>query len=208
MYSESEKRTLREDPDALRNYRKHIQHSTNAGFGFFTKGSAAQRDAREATARQMRERLGGDEALAGKLVPEWEVGCRRATPGPGYLEAFVREEGNVTLCTEGIEAVTEEGVRTVDGGEVKLDAIVCATGFDVSHRPPWPVVGRGGARLDEHWREEPRAYLSMMASGFPNFFMFGGPNSPVGHGSLMGQLQWSAEWMCKWVRKMATEDIK
>ncbi|CAN8097720.1 unnamed protein product [Discula destructiva] len=204
-YSPAEQRRFRVYPDDLRAYRKRIQHETNVGFAAFTKDSGPQRAACEATARLMRERLGWDEELARRLVPEWEVGCRRATPGPGYLEAFTRE--NVELVTEGIECVTERGVRTADGREWELDALVCATGFDVSHCPPWPVVGRGGVNLADQWAEEPYSYLSLMAAGFPNFFMFGGPNNPVGHGSLMSQLQWSANWMCRWARKIAEENI-
>lgn len=155
----------------------------------------------------MRQKLGGRQQadLAAKLIPNWEVGCRRATPGPGYLEAFTRD--SVELVTEKIACVVADGVRTVDGALRELDALVCATGFDVSHRPHWELVGRGGRMLHEHWQEEPCAYLSLMADGFPNFFMFGGPNSPVGHGSLMSQLQWSGDWMCRWIQKMAEEDI-
>lgn len=205
-YSEDEKRRFREDPETLKAYRKKIQHSTNVSFSMFTKESEAQRAAFLATAKMMRDRLGGNEQLAAKLIPDWEVGCRRATPGPGYLEAFTQE--NVDLVTEGIERITPKGVETEGGNEWELDAIVCATGFDVSHRPPWPLIGRGGVSLAEHWEQEPFSYLSLMAAGFPNFFMFGGPNSPVGHGSLMAQLQWSASWICQWVRKMAEEDIK
>lgn len=205
-YTDEEKQQFLESPEKLKQYRKRIQHETNAGFGMFTKGSVAQAEAKTATAEMMRQRLGGDGDLAKKLIPDWEVGCRRATPGPGYLEAFTM--ANVSLVTDPIERVTPSGIRTVDGREFALDALVCATGFDVSHRPPWPLVGRGGLTLAEYWKEEPYAYLSLMASGFPNFFMFGGPNSPVGHGSLMSQLQWSADWMCRWIRKMAAEDIK
>ncbi|KAI3399789.1 hypothetical protein diail_5585 [Diaporthe ilicicola] len=205
-YTEAEKREFANNPEALKQYRKRLQQITNVGFNMFVKGSQAQKEARRTTARAMRDRLGGDEELASKLIPDWEVGCRRATPGPGYLEAFTRE--NVSLVTDSIERVTASGICTRDGREFDLDAIVCATGFDVSHRPPWPLIGRTGLSLAEHWKEEPYSYLSLMASGFPNFFMFGGPNSPVGHGSLMSQLQWSAEWVCKWVKKMAYEDIK
>lgn len=205
-YTDAERARFRDEPNALTVYRKRIQHLTNASFGMYTKDSVAQREARTAVVDMMRERLGGDEELARKMIPDWEVGCRRATPGPGYLEAF-RRKGVVELVAEGIERVTASGVRMAGGREVELDAIVCATGFDVSHRPPWPVVGRDGVELAEVWEEEPESYLSLMAAGFPNFFMFGGPNSPVGHGSLMSQLQWSADWMCRWVRKMAEEDI-
>ncbi|KAK2601423.1 hypothetical protein N8I77_010873 [Diaporthe amygdali] len=205
-YTEAEKREFADDPGRLKQYRKRLQQATNTGFNLYVKGSEAQEEAFRTTAQAMRDRLGGDEELARKLIPDWEVGCRRATPGPGYLEALTRE--NVSLVTDSIESVTASGICTHDGRVFDLDAIVCATGFDVSHRPPWPLIGRKGFSLAEHWKEEPYSYLSLMASGFPNFFMFGGPNSPVGHGSLMSQLQWSAEWICKWVKKIAYEDIK
>lgn len=205
-YTDAEKQEFTENPESLKQYRKGLQQSTNRGFELYVKGSQAQEEAYKATAQAMLDRLGGDQDLASRLVPDWEVGCRRATPGPGYLEAFTRD--NVSLVTDGIERITASGVRTDGGEEFDLDAIVCATGFDVSHRPPWPLIGRTGVSLAEHWKEEPYSYLSLMASGFPNLFMFGGPNSPVGHGSLMSQLQWSAEWICKWVEKMAYEDIK
>lgn len=205
VYSEEEKKRFRDDPEYLKQYRKKIQHGSNVAFEMFAKGSEAQAKARQETADMMAAKLNHDEELTRKLTPEWEVGCRRATPGPGYLESFTRD--NVSLVSESIEAVEEKGIRTVDGKLHEFDAIVCATGFDVSHRPPWPLVGRHGLTLAEAWEEEPMSYLSLAASGFPNFFMFSGPNAPVGHGSLMAGLQWSADWMVQWIRKMAAEDI-
>ncbi|PNS14265.1 Thiol-specific monooxygenase [Sphaceloma murrayae] len=205
VYSEEEKRRFREDPEELKNHRKKIQHESNVNYQMFKKGSKAQQMAKDNTTRMMKERLGDDEDMAAKLTPDWEVGCRRATPGPGYLEAFTRD--NVRLVTKGIERIDETGMWTKDGEKHEFDAIICATGFDVSHRPPWPLVGREGKTLAEEWADEPLSYLSVMAGGFPNFFMFGGPNSPVGHGSLMAQLQWTADYMCQWIRKIAEEDI-
>lgn len=52
------------------------------------------------------------------------------------------------------------------------------------------------------------SYLSLCASGFPNYFTFSGPNAPVGHGSLMAGLGWSADYICQWIKKIAEEDIK
>lgn len=172
----------------------------------FTKGSEAQKQAQDSTAKMMLDRLGGDILLAEKLTPDWEVGCRRTTPGPGYLEAFTRR--NVSLVSESISCVENNGIRTADGVLHEFDVIVCATGFDVSHRPPWPLIGRHGIELAEAWKEEPESYLSLAASGFPNYFQFCGSGSPTGHGSLTSQLQWSADWMCQWIIKMAEEDIK
>lgn len=94
------------------------------------KDSQAQNDGRKLIVEQMKEKLGGDECLAQKLTPQWEVGCRRATPGPGYLEAFAT--GNAQLVMDRIQTIEPEGIRTVDGQLREFDIIVCATGFNVS----------------------------------------------------------------------------
>ena len=205
-YSDEEKRRFREDPEELKRHRKEIQAGSNRNFDTFVKNSTAQAEARQETVDLMAGLLKGDEDLIRKLTPEYEVGCRRATPGPGYLEAFTRDD--VRLVTEGIEKIEAEGVRTRDGELHRFDAIVCATGFDVSHRPTWPLVGRKGATLAEAWKDEPVAYLSLCAAGFPNFFVFSGPNAPVGHGSLMAATGYSADYMARWMVKIAEEDIK
>jgi cation diffusion facilitator CzcD-associated flavoprotein CzcO len=154
----------------------------------------------------MVERLGGDEELVRKMVPEWEVGCRRPTPGPGYLESFTK--GHVSLDNTPIARVTPTGIRTSDGKHHEFDVIICATGFNVSHRPPYPLVGRYGIDLADKWSERPEGYLSICAAGFPNFFMFSGPNAPVAHGSLLSALGWTADYITKWLRKISEEDIK
>lgn len=205
-YTEEEKEAFRSDPQKLKEYRKKIQAGSNKAFDMFVKHSKAQEAGRKAVADQMKAKLNGDEELARKLTPEYEVGCRRATPGPGYLEAFTRD--NVSLVTESINHIEAKGIRTTDGTLHEFDAIVCATGFNVSHRPPFPLLGRNGLDLSDAWVDEPTSYLSLCAAQFPNFFMFSGPNAPVGHGSLMAGLGLSAEWMTKWIRKMAQEDIR
>lgn len=154
----------------------------------------------------MLDRLGGNKALAAQLTPSWEVGCRRATPGPGYLEAFT--EPHVSLVTSPITHITRSGLATQDGAHHPVDAIVCATGFDVSHRPPFPLLGLNNLDLAEYWKEEPLSYLSVACPHFPNLFFFSGPNAPVGHGSLMAALSWTAQYIALWLRKIATEDIR
>ena len=169
-YTDEERRKFREHPEELTKYRKQIQAGSNRAFDMFTKGSKAQTAGKKATADQMREKLGNDEDLANKLTPEYEVGCRRATPGPGFLEAFKRDD--VSLVTERIENIEAKGIRTSSGLH-EFDAIVCATGFNVSHR--WDhISGRGGITLAEAWKDEPTSYLSLCATGFPNYFMFSG----------------------------------
>jgi len=85
---------------------------------------------------------------------------------------------------------------------------VCATGFDVSHRPRYPIVGLDGADLSQRWHDDPESYLSVAAPDMPNYFMLMGPNCLGGHGSLVESLNWTGDYICKWISKLATEDIR
>lgn len=152
-YTEEQKQQFRDDPDKLKKLRKEIEHGFNAFFYMVIKGSPEQEAIRETFTKQMVQRLGGDEELCAKLIPEWGVGCRRLTPGDGYLEAL-REE-NVSVQFNEIAEITPNGIRTVDGEEEDFDIIVCATGFDVSFTPYWNLVGRDGIKLADTWSEDP-----------------------------------------------------
>jgi len=95
--------------------------------------------------------------------------------------------GDVTLVSEAIEELTPNGIRTADGVEHAVDAIVLATGFKANDfLGPMEVTGRGGQSIKELWEKDgARAYLGTMVPGFPNFFMLYGPNSnPTGAGSI------------------------
>lgn len=130
---------------------------------------------------QMKEKL-GNVSLEEKLIPKFKVGCRRFTPGVGYLEALSKE--NVEVVHGGIDRITEKGCVTESGKEYELDVLICATGFNVSFRPRFPIVGLDGRNLQDEWKDEPKAYFGMAAAGFPNYLMFIGPNSPIGNGML------------------------
>jgi len=121
-------------------------------------------------AKIMKERLGGDEQLAAILTPKWGVGCRRLTPGQNFLESLVKD--NVEVVSEEIESITEEGLVTRDGTLHKVDAIVCATGFDTTYRPRFNLVGRQGVSLSDLWANtnDIEAYLAMAIPGLPNYF--------------------------------------
>lgn len=90
------------------------------------------------------------------------------TPGHGYLEALVAD--NVTVTNDPILKFTEQGIITQTGSEYNLDVIVCATGFDTSYRPSFSVYGLEGKDLRDDWTDEPRSYLSVATSGYPNYF--------------------------------------
>ncbi|KAL1986794.1 hypothetical protein VTN96DRAFT_5659 [Rasamsonia emersonii] len=157
--------------------------------------------------QQMEEQMKGipDASIAKRMIPEFRPGCRRLTPGDGYLEAF--HQPNARMCWEPIERITATGIRTADGAEEGFDLIVCATGFDTSFIPPWKQVGRDGAVLDERWKDNPEAFFAVQVDGMPNYFMFNGPNCPISHGSVLTQVSFTCDYILRWAGKMATEDI-
>jgi hypothetical protein len=154
----------------------------------------------------MRTKLAKKPEIFEAMVPAWLPGCRRLTPGPGYLEALV--EHNVNFITDQIVKITEEGILTADGKERKVDAIVCATGFDTSYTPRYPMIGRNGLPLAGHWKEFPTAYMSLATQNFPNLFICGGPNSATGGGSLLIIYESVISYIVKCIMKMQREKIK
>lgn len=167
-----------------------------------------QQGLREMSKQMMRERLKDslDPSIVSKVVPDFRPGCRRLTPGDGYLEAF--SNANTTMCWEPIECITEKGIRTADGKEEEFDLIVCATGFASSFFPRWKLIGRGGITLQERWKHNPEAFFSMQVDGLPNYFMIDGPGFPTSHGSLLVVIDFACDYIMKWTQRIATEDIK
>lgn len=88
--------------------------------------------------------------------------------GHGYLEALSAD--NVTVRSDRIARITADGVQMNNGDLINLEALVCATGFDTSFRPTFPVYGVHGQNLRDLWIEEPHSYLSIGAPQMPNYF--------------------------------------
>lgn len=125
-----------------------------------------------------------DPDLKAKLTPDYKVGCKRLIMSGLFYQAI--QQPNAELVTDGITAIEPKGVRTKDGRLHELDVLVLATGFD-AHKIMSPMVisGRNGKRLDAAWADAQEAYLAVTIPDFPNWFMIGGPNSPVGNFSWL-----------------------
>lgn len=93
----------------------------------------------------MREKI-RDENLHQKLIPTFEVGCRRINPGESYLEAL--QKLNVQPLFDAIDEITPSGILS-DSQERPVDIIVLATGFDTSFRPRFPILGTNGVNLQD-----------------------------------------------------------
>lgn len=110
-----------------------------------------------------------DDNLVRHLMPDnFAVGCRRPTPGNGYLEALSEE--NVHVVTDEISQVSPEGIVLVTGEILEIDTLICATGFNISFCPRFKLIGRNGQDIEDLWGEKPEAYLSTAVPDFPNYF--------------------------------------
>ncbi len=192
------------NPEAYLKLRKVIEDSGNTVHDSTIRGTKMQQGFQAAISAGMQERLKARPDLFELLQPTFAPGCRRLTPGVGYLEALM--EDNVEVVADSIEHITETGLGLASGRDIALDVLVCATGFKPSEAPPFEVVGRDGLTLTQRWDERQESYLSLAVDGFPNYLMMFGPNSAIGFGSLTKILEAEGDYLVKVLRKMQKED--
>lgn len=161
-------------------------HELRALLGF-TKVSKLTRQA-EALARRHLAKAVPDAALRARLTPDYRLGCKRVLISDDYYPTLQR--ANVTLEAGAIARITPDGVVMADGTAHRLDAIVYATGFDVTGSfSRMNLAGRDGRRLADAWADGMAAYQGITVAGFPNFFMLVGPNTGLGHNSIIAMIE-------------------
>lgn len=201
QYTEEEKQRFRNDPEFSLSTRKKMETAFNKLFSAFIKGSEQQNTLRNALEKSMKT-LVHDPALQEKLIPKFDVGCRRINPGEPYLKSL--QSSNVHPVFDPIDSVTYDGI-IAEGQLRAVDVIIAATGFDTSFRPRFSIIGRDGRDLKDIWKDDPVSYCGLAISGFPNYLTFLGPNTPISNGSLMGTLEATAEYFVRLLKKFINE---
>jgi cation diffusion facilitator CzcD-associated flavoprotein CzcO len=192
-------------PGARLAHRAALWLEHEAGFVAFAGDGPAQKIAERYAARHLRSQV-HDPELRKKLMPSYQFGCKRVLRSDDYYPALTRP--NVKLETGSIACVTPTGVTLADGTELVLDAIVLGTGFKVSDPLNGMVVrGTGGVDLDDFWDERPSAHLGITVPGFPNHFMLLGPNSALGHNSVVLQIESQIQYVRQAVAQLRTNDV-
>lgn len=135
-----------------------------------------------------------DKALREKLMPHYVIGCKRVLLSNNYFSTL--KKSNVNLVSDAIECITPNGIRTRDGREHTMDIIIASTGFLAAEAgSPFPVYGLDNKELNEQWKQGPSAYLGTTVSGFPNFFIMTGPNTALGHNSMIYMIESQASYV-------------
>jgi cation diffusion facilitator CzcD-associated flavoprotein CzcO len=136
------------------------------------------------------------------LVPDYPPGCKRILISDDYYPAL--NKPNVSLETRHIQSINSSGIVVEGGEELDFDVIILATGFRaVEFMYPIKITGLGGIPLPEIWKAGAQAYLGMTVSSLPNFAMLYGPNTNLGHNSIVLMIEAQSRYITTMIREVA-----
>lgn len=147
-----------------------------------------------------------DPALRAKLVPDYTLGCKRVLLTNDYYPALAQP--NVAVLKDGVREIRPHSIVTGSGEERPVDVIIYATGFDVEHAyGPIDIRGRNGARLAQALADGGGAYKGATVAGFPNLFMITGPNTLLGHNSMIYMIESSVRYAADAVHQLLRQHL-
>jgi cation diffusion facilitator CzcD-associated flavoprotein CzcO len=137
--------------------------------------------------RNLRKQV-ADPVLRAKLTPGYPIGCKRIVISDDWYPTLARD--NVSVETSAIDRIVPDGVITGGGTHHAADALIFATGFETtSFLAPMQIVGTSGIELQTAWRDGAEAHRGVAVAGFPNLFILYGPNTNLGHNSILFMIE-------------------
>ena len=148
-----------------------------------------------------------DPELRAKVTPDYTIGCKRILLSSDYYPALARP--NVDLVTDPIARITRSGLACTDGSAYEVDVLIYGTGFKtVEVLAELSVAGRDGVKLQDAWRGGVEAYHGVTVAGFPNFFLLLGPNTGLGHNSVIFMIESQVQHVMSCLRLLARQNGK
>jgi cation diffusion facilitator CzcD-associated flavoprotein CzcO len=194
------KRRFRRIPGVMWTFRKFLfwQHEIRV-LAFL--GNRWMRNSLETIARDHLKAQVKNPKLRAALAPSYALGCKRVLFSNDFYPTL--EKPNVELVTDRIVEVRERSIVTQDGTERPVDVLIHGTGFRVTEPMIGiQLVGRGGVEIHDAWRERMSAFLGVTVSGFPNFFILLGPNTGLGHNSVVLMIEAQVHYVMSCLRLM------
>ena len=143
---------------------------------------------------------------ADALIPDYAPGCRRVLISDDWYQTVLRPD--VDIVTSGVDRVTPHGVVDAGGTEHHADVLVFGTGFRTTEfLAPLRIEGREGVELSEEWADGASAYLGIAYPGFPNLFMMYGPNTNLGHNSILFMIEQQVGHVVQLLQRMVVERL-
>ena len=186
-YSAFRRACLEKVPGLARAYRWLLFWLAESRWPAFRENSLASRFGKLWPLWHLRRQV-PDKALRAKLEPDYPLGCKRILRSDDYYPTLLR--GNVELVTEPIARIEPDAIVGAAGDRREVDVIVYATGFNVFDVTGGvEIAGAQGQSLAERWAGGIEAHRTIAVPGFPNFFMLMGPNSALGHNSVIFMIE-------------------
>ncbi len=195
------KKVFAKVPGAQRAYRNALYWSLEAravGFnGHIKILPVAEKIVKRYLAKQI-----PDPELRAKLTPDYRLGCKRVLQSNTYYQTYLRD--NVTLSTDGVAEIVEDGVIDANGVKHEADIIIYGTGFHVIDAFDYlEVKGKGGVDLAAQFREHgTETYMGMTINGFPNLYFMLGPNTALGHNSVVFMIEQQTKYIINMLDEM------
>jgi cation diffusion facilitator CzcD-associated flavoprotein CzcO len=183
-YGAIERNVLRKVPGFRKAYRQAIRYGREAYIPALTFAQPLSKPYELMAQHNINKGLTKPE-LRKAVQPTFEIGCKRVLISNDWYPTLSRD--NVDLVTDPISRITKDGIQTADGTVRKVDAIAVCTGFHTTDHPIADLIhGRKGTKLADHWRwHGASAYKGTTVPGFPNMFQMTGPNTILGHSSMI-----------------------
>ena len=205
-YGRLERFLFRYLPGYARMHRAFIYLQRESLYAGFRQGSFAARFL-DRTVRKILERGVADPTLRARLTPDYPPGCKRIIVSDDFLPTLQR--ANVALETDAIARITPTGIVTESGTSHEVDIIVYGTGFrSTEFVAPIEITGAAGASLSERWAGGAEAYCGTTVAGFPNMFILYGPNTNLGHNSIIFMVEQQVAHMMRLVETLFRRGLR
>ncbi len=206
MYKDWEKNLVRKFPTLLSIYRNRLWLLGGGLFFLMKTGNNALRKIYESKTKKFIRKHIKDEALIQNLIPTYPLGAKRVLFSDDYYEAL--SKAHVHVVTESIEGITSAGLITKEKTH-EVDVIVYATGFKTN---PFlmnlDITGKGNLSIHTHWKDGPKNYLGMTVDQFPNMFLMYGPNTNLGHNSIILMAEAQAKYITQCINHIESSNKK
>ena len=194
-FTEREKKLFRSMPWLVRAQRWLTWMMLERNYLAFTQGSLFGKLFERASKKELEAHI-SDPELRRKLTPDYPAGCKRILLTNDWFPTLARP--NVHVETSHIARITDNAVVTEDGVSHPADVVILATGFEsTDFLSPMKIVGRGNADLNDVWAAGAEAHRGVAVAGFPNFFMLYGPNTNLGHNSIIFMIECQANYIAQ-----------
>ncbi|RJQ72200.1 NAD(P)/FAD-dependent oxidoreductase [Pseudonocardiaceae bacterium YIM PH 21723] len=196
---------------ALRRFLIYLQFEA---FGIAFRRAWLMRRLQKVALRNLRRQV-TDPGLRARLTPDFVLGCKAPVPSNDWYPAITAPNARVH---GGLTGIRRNSVLSADGAETEVDVLIFGTGFEVAESPiAKHVFDEDGVSLAERWGDAPQAYLGTTVAGFPNLFLFLGPNIIPGHASVLGTIERQAQYVAaaagamirgRWARLDVRRDVQ